>query len=77
MAKVPKAKPKKELITKGTTFSELLEAHPESVGILLKYNLHCIGCHGASFETIEQGCRAHGMSKEQINILLRELNKEK
>ena len=67
----------KTKITKDMTFGELLEKHPESVDVLARYNLHCIGCHGASFETIEQGCRAHSMNQKQIEKLLKELNEKK
>lgn len=65
----------KEKINKEMGFSEVLQKHPETAPIMLKYGLHCIGCHAAAFETIEQGCIAHGMSEEDIQKMLKEMNK--
>jgi hybrid cluster-associated redox disulfide protein len=61
-------------ITKDTGFSEVLEKYPKTATVMLKHGLHCIGCHAASFETIEQGCIAHGMKDEDIKKLLKEMN---
>ena len=33
------------------------------------------GCHVAEWETIEQGCLAHGITKQEIAKLVDELNK--
>ncbi len=60
-----------------TTFMELIEKHPESANILFESGLHCIGCGMAMYETIEQGCMAHGMDKKQIDELIKKLNKGK
>lgn len=62
-------------ITKDMSFSEVLEEYPETVSIMLKHGLHCIGCHVAAFETIEQGCMAHGMSEEDVKKMIEEMNK--
>ena len=61
-------------ITKDMTFGELIQSHPNAVGILGAYGLHCIGCHVAVFETIEQGARAHGLDDEKIDQMLKDLN---
>ncbi|MBN1792168.1 DUF1858 domain-containing protein [Candidatus Woesearchaeota archaeon] len=42
--------------------------------IMFSYGLHCLGCGMMAFETIEQGCSAHGMSEEEIDKLVGELN---
>ncbi|HZX45177.1 MAG TPA: DUF1858 domain-containing protein [Candidatus Nanoarchaeia archaeon] len=63
-----------EKITKEMQFSELLEKYPKAAPILMKYGLHCIGCHIAAFETIEQGSLAHGMGDEDIKKMLKEMN---
>ncbi len=65
----------KKEITKNMIFAELLEKHPEAANILFESGLHCIGCGGAMYETIEQGCLAHGMSKKQIEELIKKINK--
>ena len=57
-------------ITKDMTFGDLLQQKPEAAGVLASYGLHCIGCHIAVFETIEQGAKAHGLSDEQITEMM-------
>lgn len=73
--KKPKFKEKKE-ITKKMTFAELLEKNPESMNTLFESGLHCIGCHMSAYETIEQGCLAHGMNKKDVDELIKRLNKK-
>ena len=65
----------KTIIKKDMGFSELLEKYPETAVIMMKHGLHCVGCHIAAFETIEQGCTAHGMSEEDIKKMIDEMNK--
>ena len=69
-------KKKKQNITKKMTFAEILEKHPESVNILFESGLHCIGCGMAMYETLEDGCKAHGMNKKEIDDLIKKLNKK-
>lgn len=61
-------------ITKDMTFQEALEKAPEAGEIMGKFGLHCIGCHIAPMETIEQGCQAHGLKEEDLNKMLKEIN---
>jgi len=71
-------KTKKQNISKNTTFAEIMKKHPESVNILFESGLHCIGCGMAMHETLEDGCKAHGMNRKQIDNLIKKLNtKEK
>jgi hypothetical protein len=35
-----------------------------------------MGCPMAQMETIEDGCRAHGMSPKEINKLIEKMNEE-
>lgn len=61
-------------ITKEMGFQEVLQKHPETAQVMMKHGLHCIGCHAAAFETIEQGCTAHGMKEGDIKKMLEEMN---
>lgn len=36
--------------------------------------LHCIGCHAATWETLEAGMLSHGMTEEAIERLVKRLN---
>jgi hybrid cluster-associated redox disulfide protein len=58
-------------ITKDMTFFELMRMHPDSVKVLQKYNLGCVGCMGAQNESLEQGAQAHGLD---IDVLVKDLN---
>ncbi|MFA5953273.1 MAG: DUF1858 domain-containing protein [Candidatus Pacearchaeota archaeon] len=72
---VKKKENKKYVITEKTNIIEILNKKPEAFEILFEYGLGCVGCSMANFETIEQGCLAHGMTKKQINELIKKLNK--
>ena len=40
----------------------------------MDYGLHCIGCQMAAFETLEQGAAVHGMTKNEIEEMIKKLN---
>jgi len=62
-------------ITKDMTIGEVIEEHPEVIPILIEHGIHCIGCHVAAFETLEQGFAGHGMNEKNIEKMIKELNK--
>lgn len=65
----------KTIITKEMTLGEVVEKFgAEAAKVMFKYGLHCIGCHVATFETIEQGARAHGLDDKQIAKMVKDLN---
>jgi len=74
---VKKSEVKKELITKNMTFAKLFEKKPEAMSVLFDSGLHCIGCHMSVYETIEQGCSAHGMTKKETDEIIKKINKIK
>ncbi|MBS4165022.1 MULTISPECIES: iron-sulfur cluster assembly accessory protein [unclassified Neochlamydia] len=41
---------------------------------ITRAGLHCVGCHAATWETLEAGMLGHGMNEEQINTLVERLN---
>ena len=61
-------------IKKTIKLSTLISHYPEALEVLLKYNLPCLGCALASFESLEEGARAHGMSDQEIEALVKEIN---
>lgn len=36
--------------------------------------LHCVGCHAATWETLEAGMLGHGMSEDSVERLVKKLN---
>ncbi|MBU2100535.1 DUF1858 domain-containing protein, partial [Candidatus Micrarchaeota archaeon] len=63
-------------ITKEINIGELVKNFPEAVPLLFDYGVHCVGCHVAAFETLEQGLTAHGYKEEQIEKIVKELNEK-
>ncbi len=74
---IKKTKIKKNLISKNMTFAEIMEKHPDAANVLFENGLYCIGCGMAMYETLEQGCMVHGMSKKEIDELIKKMNKGK
>lgn len=63
-------------ITKKTQMNDLLMKRPELAGLLLSSGMGCVGCPMAQMETIEDGCKAHGMNSKEIDKFIERLNKE-
>jgi hybrid cluster-associated redox disulfide protein len=63
-------------ITSKTKISEILRINPEAIEILFNEGMGCIGCPMAQMETLEDGCKAHGMSDVKVKELLKKLNKD-
>ncbi|MDP2974425.1 MAG: DUF1858 domain-containing protein [Candidatus Diapherotrites archaeon] len=61
-------------IERNTTLGEVVSNCPEAIPAMLEKGLHCVGCHVAGFETVEQGAKAHGMDEKEIDSLLKEMN---
>jgi iron-sulfur cluster assembly accessory protein len=53
---------------------DVVMAFPQAVSIMLRYGLHCVGCHASEFDTLEDGARGHGMSDEEIVGMISEIN---
>jgi len=63
-------------ITAKTKISEIIEKNPDAISVLFDAGLSCVGCPMTMQETLEEGCKAHGMTKKDINKLIEKLNKE-
>lgn len=61
-------------IDKTIGLMDLFEKYPNVGPILMKHGLHCLGCAMASFETLEQGAKAHGMDDKKIDKMVEEIN---
>lgn len=69
---------KKKKITPDMTIEEILSMFPNKAQRLAheitSAGLHCVGCHAATWETLEAGMLGHGMSNEAIDRLVARLN---
>ncbi|MCD6547054.1 MAG: DUF1858 domain-containing protein [Nanoarchaeota archaeon] len=64
------------MVKKTDKIGDVLKKYPEAAMILLEAGLGCVGCPMMSQETIEQGCKAHGLSNEEIDELIKKINKK-
>ena len=62
---------RKKPITKNMSIGDIVEKYPGSMQVMLNHGLHCVGCHVASWETLEEGAVAHGVDAD---ILVNKLN---
>lgn len=65
-------------ITKDTLIGELLEAHPEAEEVIREQlgDVGCLNCPGKYFDTLEAGAALHGMSPEQVELMVKAIKKK-
>lgn len=64
-----------QLISKDMTLGDIVAKFPQAIEVMLANGLHCVGCNVSYWETLEQGAMGHGMSQEQFETMLLQLNK--
>jgi hybrid cluster-associated redox disulfide protein len=62
-----------DTITKHMQIGDVVQKYPGTFDVFTKFGLHCVGCHVAAWETIEQGAMAHGIT--DVDGLVKALNK--
>jgi len=62
-------------ITKEMPIEEIINKIPNAAEIMFSNGLHCVGCHVAASESLEEGAKAHGLSDKQISDMVKEINK--
>ncbi len=62
-------------ITKEMKIQEILDKCPDAAEVMFNYGLHCVGCHVAASESLEDGCKSHGLNDEKIAKMVEEINK--
>lgn len=53
-------------ITKEMTIQELLQLDNGFIPILMNAGMHCVGCHAASQESLEEAAAVHGIDAEDL-----------
>lgn len=65
-------------VSRDMTIEQILSLFPHKAQRLsheiTSAGLHCIGCHAATWETLEAGMLGHGMNEEAIDRLVNRLN---
>jgi len=63
------------LVTKDMTIGDIVAKYPQATEVLMGYGLHCVGCHVSGIESIEDGAAGHGMTDEEIDKMVADVNK--
>ena len=58
-------------ITADSLVKEVIDCHPQTIPIFIKYGLNCVGCYIAPFHTITDTAREYAL---RIEPLLSDLN---
>ena len=58
-------------ITKDMLFGDIIRNNPDSVEVLFRNGLSCIGCPASQMESLEEACKVRGLD---VNYLLEQLN---
>ncbi len=61
-------------ITKDMTIGETITKFPKTAEVLMEKGIHCVGCHVAVSETLEQGLKAHGKDDKEVSKIMEEMN---
>ena len=64
----------KQLITKDMTIGDVVSKYPAVIEPLQAAGVHCVGCHVSYHETLEDGFKGHGMSDEDVDMVITKLN---
>lgn len=64
------------MINKKMSIGEIVEKFPDAVPLMLARGLHCVGWHVATWESLEEGCRGHGISDADVDSLVQEINEK-
>ena len=63
-------------VTKDMGILDIVQQYPETVQIVQKYGMGCLGCAAARFENLEAGAKVHGFNPDDmvndINALIGE-----
>ena len=55
---------------------EIVDKCPDAAEIMFNHGMHCVGCAVAASESLEDGCKSHGMSDEDVDKIVKEINKK-
>ncbi|MEK6953979.1 MAG: iron-sulfur cluster assembly accessory protein [Candidatus Micrarchaeota archaeon] len=64
------------MIDQNMPIGEVVAKHPQAVDIMLKHGLHCVGCRVSPYETIVGGALGHGLTEEDVEKMVAEINEK-
>lgn len=54
------------IIDENMSIAEIIAANPDVGQILLKHGLNCLGCPGASMESLKEAADGHGTNLQKL-----------
>ena len=54
------------MISKDLTIRKLITQYPQTLSLLMHFEMACIGCSSAQDETLEEACYVHGYDVEKL-----------
>ena len=54
------------VITKDMTVMDVLKLDQDSASVFRSFGLHCLGCPGATLESLEMASRVHGINVDDL-----------
>jgi hybrid cluster-associated redox disulfide protein len=62
------------LISKDTIISDIIAVNRGVIPIFMRSGMHCLGCPSAQGESLEEAAYVHGMTDDQVESLVTEIN---
>lgn len=53
-------------ISRHTTMDVVMAENPQTIPLLLKYKMHCVGCFLAPFHTVEDAAFEHDLDEDTL-----------
>jgi hypothetical protein len=69
-----KQKPYK--VTPSSLIIDILNECPHAVALLEEYEFYCVTCFITETETLQMAAKNHGMTKKELEMMLKEINQE-
>ncbi len=57
-------------VTKDMLIGELIRKKPESVEILMRFGMGCVGCPSSQMESLEEAAMVHGLDLDKLMAAL-------
>jgi hybrid cluster-associated redox disulfide protein len=65
---------KEQKVTKEMPINDIINNYPDLIPLLMGYGLHCVGCSFSGHDTLESGSKLHGMSDEDVGLMVQDCN---
>ncbi|MBU3978792.1 DUF1858 domain-containing protein [Patescibacteria group bacterium] len=64
------------ILTKSDLLINVMQDSPRAAQLLTEYGLHCLTCFFREFDTLEMGAKVHGMTDDELDNMIKEINSQ-